>query len=64
MTGCELVTLYFVTIVICPHFVTLTSYKRILSVCPFVKYTFLLLDGIFTPKLMLPARKGGHQQVA
>jgi hypothetical protein len=36
----------------------------IVSVCPFAKYTFPLLDGVFTPKLMLPARKGGQQQGA
>jgi hypothetical protein len=32
--------------------------------CLFVTYTFPLLDGVFTPKLMLPARKGGQQHVA
>jgi hypothetical protein len=37
---------------------------RILSVCLFVKYTFQLLDGVFTPKLLLPARKRGQQQGA
>jgi hypothetical protein len=36
----------------------------ILTVCPFAKYTFPLLDGVFTPKLMLPARKGGYQEGA
>jgi hypothetical protein len=36
--------------------------KRILSVCPFVMFTFSLLDGGFTGKLHLPAGKGGQQQ--
>jgi hypothetical protein len=29
---------------------------RILSVCPFAKYSFPLLDGVCTPKLLLPFR--------
>jgi hypothetical protein len=37
---------------------------RILLVCPFAKYTFPLLDGVFTPKLLLPARNVGQQQGA
>jgi hypothetical protein len=37
---------------------------RILSVCPFAKYTFPLLDGVFTHKLLLPYRKVGQQQRA
>jgi hypothetical protein len=35
---------------------------RILSVCPFAKYTFPVLDGGFTPKLLLPYRNAGQQQ--
>jgi hypothetical protein len=37
---------------------------RILSVCPFEKYTFLPLDGVFTPKLLLTYRSVGQQQRA
>jgi hypothetical protein len=33
-------------------------------VCPFAKFTFLLLDGGCTGKLHLPAGKGGQQQGA
>jgi hypothetical protein len=33
-------------------------------VSPFAKCTFPLLDGVFTPKLMLPARNVGQQQRA
>jgi hypothetical protein len=36
----------------------------ILSVCLFAKYTFPRLDGVFSPKLMLPARQGGQKQGA
>jgi hypothetical protein len=31
-------------------------------VCPFAKFTFLLLDGQFSAKLLLPTGKGGQQQ--
>jgi hypothetical protein len=37
---------------------------RILSVGPFEKYTFPLLDGVFTTKLLFPAEDGGQQQGA
>jgi hypothetical protein len=37
---------------------------RIPSVSLFAKYTFPLLDGIFTPKLLLPYRNVGQQQIA
>jgi hypothetical protein len=36
----------------------------ILSVCRFAKYTFSLLDGVFSPKMLLPAWKGRQQQEA
>jgi hypothetical protein len=36
----------------------------ILSVCPFAKYIFTLLDGVFTPKALLLARNVGQQQRA
>jgi hypothetical protein len=32
--------------------------------CPFAKYTFPLLDGVFTPKLLLPYINIGQQQRA
>jgi hypothetical protein len=41
-----------------------TQGMMILSVCPFAKYTFPLLDGVFTPKLLLPYRNVGQQQRA
>jgi hypothetical protein len=34
----------------------------ILSVCPFAKYIFTLLDGVFTPKALLLARNGGNSK--
>jgi hypothetical protein len=37
---------------------------RIQSVCPFVKYTFPLKDGVFTPKLLMAARNVGQTQRA
>jgi hypothetical protein len=36
----------------------------ILLVFPIAKYRSPLIDGVFTPKLLLPARKGGQQQGA
>jgi hypothetical protein len=35
---------------------------KIMSVCPFAKHTFPQLDSVFTPELMLPAKKEGQQQ--
>jgi hypothetical protein len=35
---------------------------RVLSVCPFAKYTFPPLDSVFSPRLLLPLISVGQQQ--